>query len=78
MTSPSYQTWVSFINRLLRTVPGDQEFIDCTVELKACILILGGNQLWRNDPFQDKSESWTSGNDDRWNLEEETTDEEHA
>ena len=45
-----------------------------TVELKVCILILGGNQLWKNDPFQDKSVYWTSGNDDRWNLEEETTD----
>ena len=51
-----------------------QQIIDCTVELKACILILGENQLWRNDPFQDKSESWTSGNDNWWNLEEETTD----
>ena len=41
---------------------------------KVCILILGGNQLWKNDPFQDKNESWTSANDYRWNLVEETTD----
>ena len=50
--------------------------IDCTVELKVWILILDGNQLWKNDAsaatFEDEKKVWQSL--DRWNLREETTD----
>ena len=46
------------------------QFIDCIVELKVCILILDGNQLWKNDPtaatFKDKQKVWTLT--DGWNL----------